>query len=175
MLVFLMPGWTTSLLFALLVVAVPYTSILKIMTQLPKPLALSHRKWSMQLNITLIGLVTSVIAVFIYLAYYRGGQDEIGVAMQFLIAAVAYIFGVALLLRQFAGVYPEFIIITGAFGLTIRKIAYRNIENVEEILSNRGETQMRVRTTRGDAFIFVLPTRYVSIFHKQLRDNAPPL
>jgi hypothetical protein len=171
----LMPGPVISLLFALLVVGVPFTSILRIMLQLPRPLALSHRKWPMPLNIALIGVVTAVVAVFIYFAYYRGEANQAAMLMQFLIVAVAYIFGLVLLQRQFAGVYPEYIIVSGALGLTIRKIAYRNIQNVEQLSQSHGETRIRIHTNYGIP-TFTLPTRYVSIFYNQLRiSNSPPL
>ncbi len=165
------PGWITSLLFALLFVAAPFGSILRIMQQLPKPLALSHRKWPMALNVGLIGIITGGVAVFIYAAYYRGEFDEMAAVMQFVIAGIGYIFGLVLLLRQFAGVYPDYIIVTGGFGLMIRKIAYRKISNVEEISERHGEATLRVRTGDGASAIFALPARYVSLFHNQVRSR----
>ena len=167
----MMPPWIASLLFALLVVGVPFTSILKILLQLPKPLALSYRKWPMPLNVGLIGIIVAEVAAFISFAYYGGESDPVASLMEFLIAAVSYIFGVVLLLRQFAGVYPEFIVTTGWTGLTIRKIAYRSITNVEQVSESHGESRMRIRTSYGTSPAFTLPARHVSIFHNQLRSR----
>ena len=55
-----MPDWLASLLFAVLVVTIPYTLILKIMLRLPKALALSHRRWPSGLNIALIAAITEI-------------------------------------------------------------------------------------------------------------------
>ncbi len=166
-----MPGWITSVLFALLFVAAPLASILRIMQQLPKTLALSHRKWPMLLNFALIGIITAGITAFIHTAYYAGEPDQMALLMQFVISGIGYTFALVLLLRQFAGVYPDYIIVTGGFGLVIRKIAYRKISNVEQISEGHGETSIRVHTGQDISAIFVLPTRYVSLFHNQVRSR----
>jgi hypothetical protein len=164
-----MPSWLTSLLFAVLVVTIPFSLLLKIMLQLPKPLALSHRRWPVFLIIALIGAITAYLTIFIRSAYYGGGYEPLAVLMQFVIAALAYIFGLVLLLRQFTGVYPEFIVTTGSSGLLIRKTMYRNIRDVEQVSSKHGETRLLVETTHGHVLSFTLPTREVSIFYERLR------
>ncbi len=89
--------------------------------------------------------------------------------MQFVIAGLAYIFGLVLILRQFCGVYPEYIVTTGRTGLSIRKTVYRNITDVEEVSRQGREARLRVITTHGSAIPFTLPTRSVSIFYEKLK------
>src|SRR5437762_10440873 len=98
-----MPKWVSALLFAVLVVTIPYSLILRILLQLPKPVATSHRRWSMPANITLIGAITGYVTVFIHSAYYSGHYNAPVVLMEFLIAALGYAFGLVLILRQHAG------------------------------------------------------------------------
>jgi fluoride ion exporter CrcB/FEX len=163
-----MPSWLTSLLFALLVVTIPFSLLLKIMLQLPKPVALSHRRWPLFLTIGLIGAITAYVTIFIRSAYY-GSADPLAVLMQFVIAALAYTFGLVLLLRQYTGVYPEFIVTTGGTGLVIRKTVYRNIRDVEQLPSRHGETRLIVETTHGHILSLTLPTREVPVFYERLR------
>ena len=164
-----MSSLLTSLLFAVLVVTTPFTFILKIMLQLPKPLALSHRRWPTIMDYALIGAITACITVFIRSAYFVRGSNPSAVMMQFVIAGLAYIFGLVLILRQFCGVYPEYIVTTGRTGLSIRKTVYRNITDVEEVSRQGREARLRVITTHGSAIPFTLPTRSVSIFYEKLK------
>ncbi|PYS55638.1 MAG: hypothetical protein DMG13_03310 [Acidobacteria bacterium] len=164
-----MPTWFTSLLLAVLIVTIPFTLILKIMLRLPKPLALSHRRWPAEVNYPLIGAITAYVTVFIRSAYYVRGSDPPAVLMQFVIAALAYIFGLVLILRQFSGVYPEYIVTTGRIGLFIRKTVYRNIADVEEVSRRAGEAHLRVITSYGLAIPFTLPARSVPIFYERLK------
>ena len=163
-----MPTWLTCLLFAVLVVTIPFILILKIMLRLPKALVLSHRRWPFPLNFGLIGGITAYVTIFIRSAYY--GRNAPGpLLMEFVIAALAYIFGLVMLLRQFSGVYPEYIVTTGTTGLSIRKTVYRNITDVQHISEGHGESQLRVVTSYGVAIPLALPTRYVSIFYERLK------
>jgi hypothetical protein len=166
---FLMPAWLASLVFALLVVTIPFTLILKIMLRLPKAMALSHRRWPLPLSFGLIAAITAYETIFIRSIYYGRSQDSAVILMQFIIAALGYIFGLAMILRQFSGVYPDYIVTTGRTGLSLRKTVYRNISDVEEVSQSRGETQLRVMTAYGAAIPFTLPTRYVSIFYERLK------
>src|SRR4051794_1768092 len=103
-----MPVWINALLFAILVVTIPFTMILRIMTRLPKPQALSNKRWPAVLNFMIIGAITTYVAVFIRNAYYVKPLSPLPVLLEFIIAAVAYGFGLALILRQFSGIYPEY-------------------------------------------------------------------
>ena len=85
------------------------------------------------------------------------------------IAAAVYGFALALLQRQFCGVYPEFIITAGATGLGLRKTRYRNIQEVETVAERAGETELRIETVHGRVLTFTLPKRYVSIFFDQMQ------
>jgi hypothetical protein len=168
----LMPNWLASLLFAVLVVTIPFTLILRIMLQLPKPLALSHRRWPYAINIGLIAVITAYATIFIRSAYYSRSPNSAAVLMQFVIAALAYVFGLVMILRQFSGVYPDYIVSTGRTGLSLRKTVYRNIRDVEEISRSRDEAQLRIVTNLGAAIHFTLPARDVRIFYERLKAQA---
>ena len=164
-----MPAWVTALLFAVLVATIPYTIILKIMLQLPKPLALSHRRWPLPVNFGVIGAVTAYTTIFIRSNYYSRASSSAAVLMEFVIVALVYIFGLALILRQFAGVYPEYIVTTGWTGLSIRKTAYRNIIDIQEVSRTHGEARLRVETNSAMVIPLTLPTRYLAIFYERLK------
>ena len=169
-----MSFWLNSLLLAILVVTVPFAMILRILTQLPKAHALSNRRWPSVLNLALVAGITAYVALFIRNTYFVRAHDPALVLLQFVIAALAYGFGLALILRQYAGIYPEFLVTTGAMGLGIRKIAYRNIDDVEEVWRGSGETRLRIHTVHGTSFLFTLPTRSVPVLHERLHAAQPP-
>ena len=75
-----MPSWLASLLFAVLVVTIPFTLILTIMQRLPKAVVLSHRRWPLPLNYILIGTITAYVTIFIRTAYYVRGADPAAAA-----------------------------------------------------------------------------------------------
>jgi hypothetical protein len=168
----LMPNWLASLLFAVLVVTIPFTLILKILLQLPKALALSHRRWPYVVNIGLIAAITAYVTIFIRAVYYSRNQNSAALLMEFIIAAVAYVFGLVMILRQFSGVYPDYIVSTGRTGLSLRKTVYRNIRDVEEVSRTRQEVQLQITTGLGAAIHFTLPTRDVPIFYERLKAQA---
>jgi len=167
-----MPKWVSSLLFALLVVTIPYSLILKILLQLPKPVALSHRRWPTAGTISLIGIITAYVTLFIHSAYYSRSYNATAVLLEFIIAAVAYAFGLVLILRQFSGLYPEFVVTTGRSGLSLRKTAYRNIVNIEEVARGYGESHLRLETNYGLTVPLTLPTRHVASLYERVK---PPL
>src|SRR5207344_125007 len=82
-----------------------------------------------------------------------------GVIVEFLIQAVIYGFGLALLLRQFCGVYEDFIITVVAAGLALRKTSYSNIVKAEGEDLDSGETRILIETSRGSLVELILPTR----------------
>jgi hypothetical protein len=167
------PSWISSVAFAFLVVVIPYTFLFRILLQLPSPVGLSHKRWPLPANIALIGAVTTWVTVFIHGAYYhRGFYNPPLILMEFVIAAVVYAFGLVLVLRQFAGLYPEFFVTTGASGLSLRKTAYRNVTRVEELRRVAGESQLRIRTSYGLVIPLTLPTRYVPMLYERVK---PPL
>ena len=164
-----MARWVSALAIAILVVVIPFTLILKLMLQLPKSVALSHRRWPLLVNIGIIGAITAYTTIFIRSAYYGRIASPVTVLMEFVIAALAYVFGLVLLLRQFSGLYPEYLITTGRSGLFIRKIAYRNIINIEEVARGHGESQLRIETSRGLEHSFTLPTPYLAAFYDRVK------
>ena len=120
-----------------------------------------------------IGGVTLWVTVFIHGADYRRGLiDPVGVLMHFVIAAVAYAFGLVLILRQFAGLYPEFFVSTGRSGLALRKTAYRNVARIEETGRRQKEAQLRIATNNGRIVPFTLPTRHLPSLYERVK---PPL
>src|SRR5580704_7597036 len=161
-----MPYWINALLFAILVVTIPFSLILRILLQLPKANALSNRKWPSALNLVLIGLITGYVTVFIRSAYYVRTNSPAVILIQFAIACLAYGFGLVLILRQFVGLYPEFLVTTGSAGLGIRKIAYRNIEDFEEVWKGHGETRLRLFTVHGTSFLLSIPSASMTTFRE---------
>jgi len=164
-----MPSWISAIAIAILVVVIPFTLILKLMLQLPTPVALSHRRWPLPVNFGIIGAITAYTAIFIRSTYYGRISNPSHVLMQFVIAASAYVFGLVLLLRQFSGLYPEYLITTGRSGLSLRKIAYRNIINIEEVARSHDESQLRIETSHGLKHVFTLPVRYVTALHDRVK------
>ena len=162
-----MPALVKALVFAVLVTTIPFTFVLKVLLRLPRPLAPSHRRWPLPVNSALIALITAYVTIFMRGYYIRRiGPAEFGAG--FLVVALCYGFALVLLLRQFSGVYPEFIVTTGVTGFDIRKTLYRNIRNVEQKGAAGGETLFHIET-KGDVVLsFSLPTRYVSIFYDQM-------
>jgi hypothetical protein len=167
------PSWISAVVVAFLVVVIPYTLLFKILLQLPKPLGLSHKRWPVSANVVLISVITAVITVFVHHVYYRRGFAEPpAVAMEFVIAALIYAFGLVLLLRQFAGLYPDFFVTTGRSGLALRKTAYRNVIQIQELGRASGEARLRVQTSYGLTVALTLPTRYVPMLYERVK---PPL
>jgi hypothetical protein len=166
-----MQAWTTSLLIAILVSTVPFTMFINILLQLPRPLAQSHRRWPLPLNYALVAAVTSYTSYFIHRGYV-GHRTTIEIAGGCLIAAVVYGFVLALLQRQFCGVYPDFIITAGPAGFGLRKTAYRNIKDIETISERSNETEFRITTVHGRSLTLTLPTRYVSIFFDHVQKTV---
>ncbi|HEX5000313.1 MAG TPA: hypothetical protein VFY29_18975 [Terriglobia bacterium] len=166
-----MSDWFTSLLSALLLVAVPFTMVVHVLSRLPRPLASSYGQWPLFANRLLIGVVTAAVAIFLHSIYYGGPVSSSAIAAKFLLAALIYGFGFALLLRQAAGVYPEFIVTLGWAGLGLRKTAYTNIVRVESVSRNAAETRLRVDTAHGSSISFTLATRDVGVFQQQVRKD----
>ena len=164
-----MPLWVSSLVIAILVVVIPFTLVIKLMLQQPKPIVLSHRRWPLPVHFGIVAGITGYTTVFIRNTYYgRAGNPET-ILMQFLIAALAYIFGLVLVLRQFSGLYPEYIITTGRLGLGIRKTAYRNIADVEELGQEHGESNLRIVTRYGHVLHLTLPIRSVGALYERVK------
>ena len=168
-----MPSWISAVAVAFLVVVIPYTLLFKILLQLPKPVGLSHKRWPVSANVVLISVISAAITGFVHHVYYRRGFAEPpAVAMEFVIAALFYAFGLVLLLRQFVGLYPEFFVTAGRSGLALRKTAYRNVTQIKELRRASGEARLRVDTSYGLTIVFTLPTRYVPMLYERVK---PPL
>ena len=168
-----MSFWVTSLMFAVLVATVPLTWVLRLLLNLPAPLALSHDGWPLQVNFAIIGVITADVTIFIRSVYYGGPSDPITVGMEFLITGVIYVFGFVLLLRQFAGLYPEYFVTTGKAGLVLRKARYTNVADIEVVSEARGETHLRIHMRNGENHPLNLPTRHVVELHKAIESAQP--
>jgi hypothetical protein len=164
-----MPAWISSLVVAILVVVIPFSLIIKLMLQLPKAVALSHRRWPLPVNFGIIAAITAYTTIFIRNTYYGRASNPAAVLMEFVIAGLAYVFGLVLLLRQFAGLYPEYVITTGRTGLSMRKISYRNITNVEEAGQAPGEMQLHIMTQHGLRYSMTLPIRSVQALYDRVK------
>ena len=164
-----MPSWISAFLFAVLVVTIPYTLMLKIMLALPKAIVLSHRRWPVGLNFAVTGAVTAYTTVFIRNVYYGRSPNSLSLLLEFVIAALAYVFGLVLVLRQFAGVYPEYIVTTGWTGLSVRKTAYSNIVDIREAARTDQETDLRIEPSHGLVLPFTLPTRHLAAFYERVK------
>jgi hypothetical protein len=168
-----MPSWIFAVTFAFLVVVIPYTLIFKILLQLPKPVAASYRRWPLAANIAVIAAITTCITVFIHGAYHRrGSMNPLAVFMEFTITALLYAFGLVLILRQFAGLYPDFLVTTGRSGLSLRKTAYRNVTRIEEVSQVSGESHLLIQTSYGLVVPLTLPTKHVPKLYERVK---PPL
>jgi hypothetical protein len=168
-----MPSWLSATVIATLMVVFPYSFLFRILLQLPKPVALSHRRWSLAVNLAVIGGVTAWTTTFIHGVYYRRGSlNPAAVLMEFVIAALVYAFGLVLIMRQFAGLYPEFTVTTGRSGLSLRKTAYRNIVNIEEVDTVHGESHLRLETSYGTVVPLTLPAQHVASLYERVK---PPL
>ena len=163
------PGLLMPMFLAVLFTTIPFSFVVAVLARLPKPLATSHRRWSDGANLALIGGVTAGVAAFIRNAYYGGRVPPEKIAAEFLIVALVYTFALVLLFRQFAGVYPAFIVTVGWTGLELRKTVYRNISRVERVSSAAGETRYLIETVRGHTLTFLLPDRDAPIFEDRLK------
>ena len=159
---------------AVFVATIPRSWVFRILTDLPQPLALSHRQWHAWANFTLIGLITANVAVFIQGMYDGGTEEPVSFVLHFVIAGVVYFFGFVLLVRQFAGLYPEYFVTAGRTGFGIRKGLYRNIAELEESAS-RNESRLRVHMRTGECLHLTLPTRHLAVFQKAIADNQSDL
>ena len=92
--------------------------------------------------------------------------------LAFLVVVIAYAFALALLLRQFSGVYPDYIVTTTALGLLLCKVAYPNILDVEKLSEEGGEASFRIDTSHGTSCVLSLPRRDEQIFYDQLQKKA---
>ena len=164
-----MPAWISALVVAILVVVIPFTFIIRLMLQLPKAVALSHRRWPLPVNFGIVAAITAYTTIFIRSTYYGRGGNPTAILMEFVIAGLAYVFELVLLLRQFCGLYPEYIITTGRTGVGIRKTAYRNISNVEETGRGPGEVYLRITTRHGLVHGVTLPPRSVQALYDRVK------
>jgi hypothetical protein len=168
-LVLSLPKLLMPIFLAVVSTTVPFSFVVAVLGRLPKPMASSHRRWAPGANLAMTGAVTAAVAAFIRHAYFGGRIPPETVAAEFLVVALVYIFALVLLFRQFAGVYPGFIVTVGWTGLRLRKTIFRNLHSVEKISRSAGETCFRIETVHGQALSLVLPDRDVSIFDDRLR------
>ena len=166
-----MPPWIAALSVAGLVATVPLTWILRVLQRLPDPLALSHRQWPGWGNLALIGCITAIVTVFIRNVYYGTTPAPAVIGVGFLIVGLVYVFGFVLLVRQFAGLYPEYFVSTGRTGLALRKATYPHIVKVETLREGRGETSLQIKLQNGDCLRLDLPTRHLSVLYDQIESS----
>ena len=120
------------------------------------------------MNCLLMIGVTVATALFFERAAVRDHGMR-GVLIEFIIAAGIYGFGLVLLLRQFCGVYEDFIITVGAAGLLLWKTSYTNIAKAETRDGGGGEKEIRIETARGGLLSLTLRAGDVERFYAQVR------
>jgi hypothetical protein len=166
----MMSPWVTAVLFASLLTVIPFTSVLRMLAQLPPAVVLSHRRLPAWANSLVISVVAGAVALFIRTAYLgTEPRGPLAITFAFLIALLVYAFGLALLLRQFCGVYPEFIVTSTAGGLVLKKTSYRKIDAIEQQSEVAGEVRFRIRTLTGAVVTLVVPARDKESIYRQIR------
>ena len=170
-----MSGWAQSFSLAILVATMPLTFVYSIFQNLPTPLLLAHGRWPLWVNAAIIAAVTLDSAVFIREALGSAGADLVGLGLAFLIAALIYAFGFVLLVRQYAGLYPEYFVTTGRSGFSVRKGLYRNVVDIERDRESGEETRLRIRMRAGESLHLSLPTRDLGVFFEAIKNSQPDL
>src|SRR5678815_2234561 len=159
---------SAAIVFGVLISAVPFSFLLWVLYRLPPALIASHRRWPLIVNCLMMTIVAASTALFLERAAVRAHGMR-GIVVEFLIQAVIYGFGLVLLLRQFCGVYEDFIITVGAAGLLLWKTSYTNIAKAEGRDSGGGEKLIRIETARGAVLTLTLPAQHVERFYAQVR------
>jgi hypothetical protein len=159
---------SAALVIGILISVVPFSFLLWNLQRLPRPLVASHRRWPLVVNCILMTVVAASTTLFLVRAAIRPNGMS-GLAVEFVIQAVVYGFGLALLLRQFCGVYEDFIITVGMAGLLLWKTSYTNITKAESRKSGGGEANIRIETARGGILSLTLPIQHVERFYAQVR------
>jgi hypothetical protein len=168
-----MNPWLASASIAVLVATVPLAWVLRILRDIPYPVVRSHRRWPDSANLLLIAAVTAIVTAFIRMVYYGPAPEPVGIGFQFLIAGLVYVFAIVLLLRQHAGLYPEYFITVGASGLGLRKTLYRNVVDFGLRAESDREVKLEVAMNSGERLILHLPPHHVQTF-RELIENAQP-
>jgi len=158
----------TALFLGILVTVIPFSFLLRLLQQLPRALVQSHKRWPLVVNGLITAGVTAAVTLFLHRAADRT-HSPFQVALEFVIAGVVYAFGLVLVLRQFCGVYEDFIITVVAAGLALRKTSYANIVKAEGEEGDSGETQVLIQTSSGSLVKLILPTRDVDRFYTHVR------
>jgi hypothetical protein len=154
--------------FGILITVVPFGFLLLLLHRLPRAIVASHRRWPLLANCLLMTIVATSTTLFLDRAAVRAHGMR-GIVVEFLIQAVIYGFGLVLLLRQFCGVYEDFIITVGAAGLLLWKTSYSNIAKADSRDTGGGEASIRIETARGGVMWLTLPADQVERFYAQVR------
>lgn len=147
------------------------TWVVRIMCDLPTPVLASYRHWPTWANVLLIASVTGSIGAFIQFAYYESQREPLGMVFQFMISCIVYVFGMVLLIRQFAGLYPEYFVTTGRTGLGVRKAVYSKIVDVQTVLESDGETRLQIEMESGEFLPLELPTKHLFHFYELIEKS----
>jgi hypothetical protein len=159
---------SAAVVFGIVVSAIPFSFLLWVLYRLPTALVSSHRKWPVILNCLMMTLVAASTALFLQRAAEKP-YDLKGLVVEFMIATIVYGFGLVLLLRQFCGVYEDYIITVGLGGLVLWKTSYTNIAKAETRDAGGGEKTILIETARGGLLTLTLPASGVDRFYAQVR------
>lgn len=166
-----MTKWIAALSVASLAAAVPLIWILRILYSLPAPMVLSHRQWPIWMNVSLIGGITVPVMLFIRKAYFMRSVEPLEIGIHFVAVSLIYLFGLVLLLRQFVGLYPDYLVSAGRMGLAIRKSVYQKIVNVQIYREGRRETSLNIRLENGERVRIDLPGDHLPVLYDRIRSS----
>lgn len=170
-----MEPWVAASSIAVLVATVPLCWLYRVFQGLPEPIVLSHRRWSLKINLLIILTATATAAAFIRGLYYRGdvASDPALAGLRLLIAATVYVLAFVLLIRQYVGLYPEYFVATGRGGFTVRKRLYQNIVRVEETREVGRETEVLIYLKSREKLALTIPTPDIPRLYELIEVSHP--
>jgi hypothetical protein len=168
------PPWVAASSIAVLVTTVPLCWVYRVLQGLPAPLVPAHPRWSVRVNLFLIGGATGSTAFFIRHIYYVDAvPDPAAGALRLAIAALVYILAFVLLIRQYTGLYPEYLVAAGPGGFTVRRRLYANVVRIEERDEAGGYTQVVLFLKNREKLRLSIPGEGVPLLYTLIEKSRP--
>ena len=111
------------------------------------------------------------VMLFIRKAYFMRSVEPLEIGIHFVAVSLIYLFGLVLLLRQFVGLYPDYLVSAGRMGLAIRKSVYQKIVNVQIYREGRRETSLNIRLENGERVRIDLPGDHLPVLYDRIRSS----